>query len=233
VKKGARKKEDRMGPRLITMLTNNDETVQDSFERFDECASLPCEFWGFKDVGLPKDRMKGLVQRMKDRGKTTFLEVVTLSEAECLDGAKLAVDCGFHYLMGTVFHESVFRFMKGKPTKFFPFAGTVSGHPSILSGAIPDIVADGNRMEKLGVDGFDLLAYRYTADAVALSAAFIKGVKVPVVMAGSVDGYKRLDEVKTLSPWAFTIGSAFFARMFKPGGTFRDQVAAVLDYMGR
>ena len=220
-----------MGPQLITMLTNNDETVKDSFERFDECADLPAAFWGFKDVGLPKDSMKKLVHHMKDKGKTTFLEVVTLSEQECLDGAKLALDCGFDYLMGTVFHDSVFRLMKGKSTKFFPFAGKVSGHPSILQGDIPWVVADGNRMEKLGVDGFDLLAYRYTADAVALSAAFIKGVSVPVVMAGSVDGYKRLDEVKKLSPWAFTIGSAFFARKFKPGGSFRDQMAAVLEYV--
>jgi hypothetical protein len=226
-------KGETMGPQLITMLTNNDETVKDSFERFDECADLPADFWGFKDVGLPKDRMKKLVTRMKDAGKTTFLEVVTLSEQECLDGAKLALDCGFDYLMGTVFHESVFRLMKGKTTKFFPFAGKVSGHPSILEGDIPWIVADGNRMEKLGVDGFDLLAYRYTADAVALSAAFIKGVSVPVVMAGSVDGFKRLEEVKKLSPWAFTIGSAFFGRKFKPGGSFRDQMDAVLQYLGR
>ena len=222
-----------MGPKLITMLTNNDETVKDSFEVFDQCADLPAEFWGFKDVGLPKDRMKQLVRRMKDKGKTTFLEVVSLSEQECLDGARLALDCGFDYLMGTVFHDSVFRLMKGKPTKFFPFAGTVSGHPSILEGAIPEIIADGNRMEALGVDGFDLLAYRYTADAEALAAAFIRAVRVPVVMAGSIDGFTRLDAVKRLAPWAFTIGRAFFAKKFLPNGSFRDQMARVLEYMGR
>lgn len=222
-----------MGPRLITMLTHHDETVKDAFEVFDQCADLACAFWGFKDVGLPKQRMKELVARMKAKGKTTFLEVVSLTEAECLDGAKLALDCGFDYLMGTVFYDSVFRLMKGRATRFFPFAGKVSGHPSILEGSIEEIVADGRRMEALGVDGFDLLAYRYTADAEALARAFIQGVKVPVVLAGSIDGSARLDAVKRLNPWAFTIGGAFFEKKFVPGGSFREQVAWVLDYLGR
>jgi hypothetical protein len=222
-----------MVPRLITMLTHHDETVKDSFEVFDRCADLACDFWGFKDVGLHKNKMKKLVAHMKEKGKTTFLEVVSLTERECLDGARLALDCGFDYLMGTVFYDSVLRLMEGKQTRFFPFAGKVSGHPSILEGAIPEIVADGRRMEALGVAGFDLLAYRYTADAEALAQAFIQGVRVPVVLAGSIDGLARLDAVKRLKPWAFTIGGAFFELKFVPGGSFREQVARVLDYLGR
>jgi len=222
-----------MAPQLITMLTYKDETVKDSFEVFDLCADLPASFWGFKDVGLPKPDMKRLVKRMKSAGKTTFLEVVSLTEAECLDGAKLALDCGFDYLMGTVYYDSVFKLMKAKATKFFPFAGKVSGHPSILEGSIPEIVADGRRMEELGVAGFDLLAYRYTADAEALAEAFVKGVRVPVVLAGSIDGFPRLDVMKRIAPWAFTIGSAFFDKKFVPGGSFREQMAKVLDYLRR
>ncbi len=222
-----------MGPQLITMLTYQDETVKNSFEVFDQCADLPSAFWGFKDVGLPKPDMKRLVKRMAGKGKTTFLEVVSLSEKECLDGAKLALDCGFDYLMGTVFYDSVLKLMKGQATRFFPFAGKVSGHPSILEGSMPEIVADGRRMEALGVAGFDLLAYRYTADAEALAEAFVKGVRVPVVLAGSIDGLPRLEAMKRIRPWAFTIGSAFFDRKFVPGGSFREQLASVLDYLGR
>ncbi len=222
-----------MAPQLITMLTHQDETVKNSFEVFDQCADLPSAFWGFKDVGLPKPDMKRLVERMKQKGKTTFLEVVSLTEAECLDGARLALDCGFDYLMGTVYYDSVFRLMKARPTKFFPFAGKVSGHPSILEGAIPEIVADGRRMQELGVAGFDLLAYRYTADAEALAEAFVRGVRVPVVLAGSIDGFPRLEVMKRIQPWAFTIGSAFFDQKFVPGGSFREQMAAVLDYLRR
>ena len=222
-----------MAPQLITMLTYKDETVKNSFEVFDQCADLPASFWGFKDVGLPKHDMKRLVERMKAKGKTTFLEVVSLTETECLDGARLALDCGFDYLMGTVYYDSVFRLMRGKATKFFPFAGKVSGHPSILEGSIPEIVADGRRMQELGVAGFDLLAYRYNADAEALAEAFVQGVRVPVVLAGSIDGFPRLDVMKRIQPWAFTIGSAFFDKKFVPGGSFREQMASVLDYLRR
>ncbi len=222
-----------MKPQLITMLTHHDETVKDAFEVFERCADLPAPLWGFKDVGLPKERMQALVRRMKERGKTTFLEVVSLSEAECLRGARLALECGFDYLMGTVFYDSVFRLMQGQPTRFYPFAGSVSGHPSILDGSIPGIVEEGRGMAAKGVAGFDLLAYRYTGDAEALAAAFIRGVEVPVVLAGSIDGYPRLEAMKRLSPWAFTIGGAFFEKKFVPGGTFREQIAAVLDYLER
>ncbi len=220
-----------MAAQLITMLTSKDETVKDALEIFDQCADLPALFWGFKDVGLPKPDMKRLVKRMKESGKATFLEVVSLTEKECLDGARLALDCGFDYLMGTVFHPSVFELMKGKRTRFFPFAGRVGGHPSILEGTIPEIVADGRRMEELGVAGFDLLAYRYVGDAQALAKSFVEGVHVPVVLAGSIDGFPRLDRVKRIAPWAFTIGSAFFDRKFAPGGTFREQIVKVLDYL--
>jgi hypothetical protein len=218
-----------MGPQLITMLTYKDETVRSSFEVFEQCADLSSAFWGFKDVGLPKPDMTRLVKRMREKGKTTFLEVVSLSERECLDGARLALDCGFDYLMGTVFYDSVLELMTGQATKFFPFAGKVSGHPSVLEGSIPEIVADGRRMEALGVAGFDLLAYRYTAGAEALAEAFVKGVRVPVVLAGSIDGFERLKAVKRIRPWAFTIGSAFFDRKFVPGGTFPEQIRRVLD----
>jgi len=220
-----------MGPKLITMLTHNDETVENACEVFDECADLPDELWGFKDIGLSKNQMKKLVNRMKDKGKTPFLEVVTLSEQECLDGAELALECGFDYLMGTVFYHSVFELMKGKETKYFPFCGKVSGHPSILEGRVEEIVDDGRRMEQMGVGGFDLLAYRYTGDAEKLAAEFVRGVGVPVVMAGSIDGFARLGAVKKIKPWAFTIGSAFFDKKFVPGGSFRDQIAGVLSYL--
>jgi hypothetical protein len=217
-----------VAPRLITMLTHHDRTVPDALEVFEGCADLPAAFWGFKDVGLPGPEMKRLVRRLKDRGKTAFLEVVSLGEEECLRGARLALDCGFDYLMGTVYHEAVFRFMRGGQVRFFPFAGRVSGHPSVLEGSPEEIAADGRRLQELGIDGFDLLAWRHPREPEKVASAFIAGVRLPVVLAGSIDGFSRLETVKVLGPWAFTIGSAFFERRFVPGGSFRDQLAAVL-----
>ena len=71
--------------------------------------------------------MKQLVKNMKDAGKTTLLEVVTYTENECMEAAKLAVECKFDYLMGTLFYYSVFNFLKDKPIKYSPFCGKVSG----------------------------------------------------------------------------------------------------------
>jgi hypothetical protein len=222
-----------MAPKLITMLTYNDETVKNAMEVFNQCADLPCEFWGFKDIGLPVDQMKKLVNRMKEAGKTTFLEIVSLTEHECLAGAKVAVDCKFDYLMGTVFYNAVFEFLKDKPIKFLPFCGKVSGHPSIVEGTIEEAIEDGKKMEKIGVDGFDLLAYRYVGEPEQLAKEFIDAINLPVVVAGSINSFSRLDKVKELTPWAFTIGSAFFESKFVPDGSFGKQIETVLAYLER
>ena len=93
-----------MRPDIIIMLTHHDVTVPDAAEVFEQCKDLEqVKLWGFKNVGLPKPQMKALVKAMKDAGKTTFLEVVTYDEASCLDGAQTAIDCGFDYLMGTIY----------------------------------------------------------------------------------------------------------------------------------
>lgn len=92
-----------MKPELIIMLTQNDITVTNAVEVFDVCKDLPAQHWGFKDVGLSKDEMIALNRKMKDAGKTTYLEVVTYTEEGCVEGAKLAGECGFDYLTGTVY----------------------------------------------------------------------------------------------------------------------------------
>ena len=220
-----------MKPRLITMLTYNDETVQNALEVFRECADLDCLCWGFKDVGLPPKDMTTLVDAMKDAGKETFLEVVSLSEDECMRGAKLAVECGFDYLMGTIFYQSVLDYLKAQGMKYFPFCGKVVGHPSVVEGTIQDAIDDARKLEALGVDGFDLLAYRFVGDPEELMEQFLREVTVPVVIAGSIDSFARLDKMKELQPWGFTIGTAFFEHQFVEQESFRSQMEAVIQYM--
>jgi hypothetical protein len=109
------------------MLTYNDETVDDALSIFRECAGLVCDFWGFKDVGLPEDRMKELVTAMKQAGKTMFLEVVSLTEEECLRGARIAVECGFDYLMDTVFSSPSSITWNPMPSSTCPSAARLRG----------------------------------------------------------------------------------------------------------
>lgn len=219
-----------MSPNLIVMLTNHDQTVKNAIDLFEQCKDLPVQHWGFKDVGLPVNQMKELVSNIKKSGKTAYLEVVTYTEAECLDAAGLAVECGFDYLMGTCFYPSVFKRLK-KKIQYFPFCGKISGSPSVLEGSISEIVADAKKMEQIGVNGIDLLAYRHTQDPEKLAAELLKAVKIPVVIAGSIDSFLRMDKIKELKPWGFTIGGAFFDKKFDKNASFKEQIKIAFDYV--
>ena len=107
------------------MLTHHDKTVENAIEVFLSCKDLPVSYWGFKNVGLEKERMNELVNEMKKEGKKTVLEVVTYSEIECMASAKLAVELGFDYLMGTVFYNSVWEYLKDKKIMYYPFTGRI------------------------------------------------------------------------------------------------------------
>ncbi len=220
-----------MKPVFILMLTYKDQTVQNALQLFQESKDTPVTHWGFKDVGLPVQEMKTLVQEMKNAGKTTFLEVVSLSEAEGLAGAKLAVQAGFDILMGTVYFDSIWDYLKDKPIKYFPFPGHVYSHPSILDGTIEEIVNHARFLQDRGVQGMDLLSYRYVGDAPALLREVVAATSVPIVSAGSIDSYKRLEEVCETGAWGFTIGSALFDKKFVPDGSFQDNILAVCKWL--
>jgi len=220
-----------MKPELIVMLTYNDMTVENAQQLFDEMESDPIKYWGFKDVGIPHDQMKALVKSMKQAGKTTFLEVVSLSEEEGLVGAEVAVQDGFDILMGTVYFDSIKGYLEDKPVYYYPFPGQVYGHPSILDGTIEEIVDHAQWLENKGVHGLDLLTYRYTGDARKLLQEVVNAVKIPVVSAGSIASFERIAEVWDADTWGFTIGSAFFEKKFVPDGDFRANAMAVWDWL--
>lgn len=218
-------------PGLIVMLTYNDRTVSNAYEIFDQCKYAKADFWGFKEKALPIAQMKELYAYMKQWGKTTFLEVVAYTEEECLEGAKMAVECGCDILMGTVFFDSVNDFCQKKGLKYMPFVGEITGRPSVLDGTIDGMIEEAKKYLKKGVYGIDLLCYRYTGDASELNKRFVAEVNAPVCIAGSINSYQRLDEIKETSPWAFTIGSAFFEKKF--GESFGEQIDKVCEYIKR
>ena len=218
-------------PELIVMLTHHDQTVTDALHLFERTKDYPITHWGFKDVGLSPADMRSVVSVMKDAGKTTFLEVVSLSEEEGLRGARLAVDLGFDILMGTVFFPSISDFLKDKPIRYYPFPGYVHSHPSILDGTIDEIVAHAQQLEAYGVHGLDLLTYRYTGDASFLLNQVVKSTGIPIVSAGSIASFDRITEVWNSGAWGFTVGSAFFERQFVPNGSFEENLLAVHNWL--
>lgn len=223
-----------MALKLILMFTQNDVTVPNAIEAFEEIKDLPVDFFGFKEIGLPPEKMKLLNDKIHAAGFQSFIEVVEYDEDKILEPSKMAVAMGFDYLMGTVYYPSIWKIID-KKINYFPFCGKIYERPSILDGTIEEIAADAKRIEAAGANGFDLLAYRYIKPEKVneLVAAVRNAVKVPIVSAGSINSFARLQETIDQGVWGFTIGGAFFEKKFVPDGSYRDNVSAVLAKLGK
>ena len=218
-------------PELIVMLTRNDLTVPDAYRIFDECKGSKAKYWGIKEKPLKKSEMKKLISYMKDCGKTACIEVVEYTEPECLEGAEVAAECGCDILLGSVFYDSVNAVCRENSLKYMPYVGRITGRPSVLHGTAAEMIEEAKSCIEKGAYGIDLLGYRYAGDASALISDFTGGFSSPVCLAGSVDSFEKLDEIKALSPWAFTVGTALFDGVF--GGDFTSGINAIVDYIGR
>ena len=217
-------------PELTVMLTYQDRTVPNAWDIFESCKNTAARFWGFKEEPLPLSEMKALYDYMKTCGKTTALEVVAYTEAECVKGAETAAFCGVDYLMGTMFFDSVLDICRQNNIRYYPFVGRIHDRPSILEGTPEEMIEEALTCLEKGADGIDLLGYRYTGDATALCRRFVHEVPAPVCLAGSINSLKRLDEVKEIGPASFTIGSAFFNHCF--GEDIAAQIDYVVQYLG-
>lgn len=216
-------------PELIVMLTQNDRTVANACQIFEQCKDAPVKYWGFKEKGISPEEMKALCRSMKEAGKTTVLEVVAYTQEACMEGAGMAADCGFDILMGTLFYDSVNTFCHEKGILYMPFVGQVSGRPSVLQGSPESMIGEAEACLQKGAAGIDLLGYRYVGNGTALNQQVTARVDGPVCLAGSVDSYEKLDEIKNSDAWAFTIGSAFFQNKF--GDSFLSQIENVYRYL--
>jgi hypothetical protein len=227
-----------MVPKLILMFTLNDVTVPDALDYFEKVKDLPVDFFGFKELGLVSEKMQELNNRIHRAGFKSFLEVVEYEEDKILGPAQQAVDMGFDYLMGTINFPSIWDIVgKGtnKKINYFPFLGKIYDRPSVLDGSIEEIVAEGKKLIEEGADGFDLLLYRYKypEKIESLIKACVNRLNAPIVSAGSINSFERLQATIDQGVWGFTIGGAFFEKKFAPEGSYRDNVIAVLKKLGK
>ena len=163
-----------MNSKIIVMLTKNDKTVNNAIDIYKSCIDLPIDFWGFKNIGLNPKKMEELIDTVRSAEKTTFLEVVSYTKEECMDGAEFAVKNGFDYLMGTIYFEEVWDFIKDEDIKYFPFVGKVYGSPSVLEGSAELMVEQADHYKKIGIHGIDLLAFRHLENPIQLADDFLK-----------------------------------------------------------
>lgn len=212
------------------MLTRQDQTITDCLEVLDEIAPLGLRHVGFKDVGVEPPVLAELVRRIRARGATTYMEVVSTSPEACLRSARVGREIGVDWLLGGTLVQEVLEIVAGSGVKYAPFPGKPTGHPTKLGGSPEDVEADCRRFAELGCAGVDLLAYRATeADPLALVRAARAGTPGLLLVAGSVHEPAQIRALAAAGADAFTIGSAAFDGSFSPRkGSLRSQLADIL-----
>jgi 4-hydroxythreonine-4-phosphate dehydrogenase len=217
---------------FIFMLTREDATVPDAVESYTAVRDLDLRWVGFKDVGVGVGVLRELADRIRADGRKVALEVVSLDVESELRSAEVALDIGVNLLMGGTHPEAVLPLLRESNVLYYPFAGTVVSHPSILRGPVEEIVASASEFSALpGVHGLDLLAYRYEGDVPRLMASVVRAASVPVVVAGSIDTDDKIRSVSDSGAWAFTVGSAAFDGAFPAPPSLRDQLIHVIDVL--
>ena len=165
---------------FIFMLTVNDVTVSDALERYDEVRDLDLHWVGFKDIGLPVDTQRELVRRIRADGRKVALEIVSLDQASEVTSAAAAIDMGVDLMMGGVHPDAILPLLEHSNILYFPFAGRVEGHPSVLVGSVDEIGSSARQLSgRRGVHGLDLLAYRFSGDVPGLMTAVVDAALWP------------------------------------------------------
>jgi hypothetical protein len=221
---------------FIFMLTRNDQTVPDARQVYDTLRDTGLRYVGFKDIGLPPAELRELAAAMRADGREVFLEVVSERVDDELRSVEAALDIGVDWLMGGTHADEALAILDqvgppgtaGRP-RYCPFPGRVVDHPSILQGSIAEICESARSLtSRPGVDGLDLLAYRWQGDVPRLVHAVVDSSSGPVVAAGSVDSAERIEALARAGAWAFTIGGAIFDRRLPAGDSIREQVECAL-----
>src|SRR3954453_15435659 len=213
---------------FIFMLTRDDVTLSDAREVYASIAQTGVRHVGCKDVGLPTDQLRALMDDIRSHGHETWIEVVSETEEDTLASARAAAEIRPDHLIGGTLIEPVQEILEGTGIKFWPYVGQIVGHPCLLRGSIGEILADTNSAAELGVDGINLLAYRYDGDVEALTRAVVEATDLPVICAGSGGAAERLQALDRAGAWAFTIGTAALDGALVPDAPLLTQLEAAL-----
>lgn len=216
---------------FIFMLTRDDRTVPDALEVYRRVRGIKAlRYVGFKDIGLPLPALRQLAAEIHGNGQRVMLEVVSESEADELRSIHGAIEIGVDYLLGGRQAEVAVRLLAETGIRYFPFCGRTIGHPTLLRGSVEEIANDARRLAAIpGVHGLDLLAYRFDGDVEQLAQRVVAAAPVPVIAAGSIDRFDRIEAMQRAGVWGFTVGSAVFEGRFL-SDPVRAQVEAILGF---
>ena len=205
---------------FVFMLTRNDATVENALELIEIARPLRLKHIGFKDVGADSALLRRLAVAIREAGASPWMEIVATTRESELRGVELGRDLGVDMLMGGVHVEEALKLLGGSATRYLPFAGAPSGHPTRLGGSAPEVEAQCRSFARRGCAGVDILAYRATeAEPLDLVAACRRGFlnSGMVVVAGSINSAERVAAVRAAGADAFTIGAAAIEGSYAPG----------------
>lgn len=216
--------------RFIFMLTRDDRTVETAMEAAETALRLGIRHIGFKDIGLPVEELRALADRLRSAGATSYLEIVSPDRERELDSVRAGLALGVDCLMGGTHVPDVLPLLAGYDVAYYPFAGHVVGHPSVLKGSPEEIARNAAEWAAHpAVTGLDLLAYRNDGNVPEVIRASCAAVDKPVIVAGSISTPEQIRTVRQAGAAGFTVGTAVLDGTFPASSTsLEDQLRAVM-----
>ena len=214
---------------FIFMLTRDDRTVANAATIVATALAAGVRHIGFKDVGLPLLALAEIHALIRAGGATSYLEVVSLDRESELASVDAALGLDVSHLLGGTHVREVAPRIAGSSMRYFPYCGSIRGHPGRLDGTLFEIVESARRLAgNPAVHGLDLLAWRSGTDAARLVAAVCDAAAKPVIVAGSIDSPERIAAARAGGAAAFTVGTAALDGRFPArSAALTDQLAAI------
>lgn len=213
------------------MLTIDDKTIVNAIEVFEEIKDTGVKNFGFKDIGLPFEKLKVLAKNIKECGHKIFFEIVSATEEETITSVNRAIELNVDYIIGGKYVDIVQKEIEGHKVEYFPYAGEIVGHPCLLEGSINEIVSETQKYIEKGVGGINILAYRYNQNPEELISALRKNITKPIIIAGSVNSEQRVNFLKSNQIDFFTVGTAIFEKDFVKDGSYSQQIEKLLSFL--
>ena len=215
---------------FVFMLTHHDQTVDKALDVYAEIRDCGLRYVGFKDIGATVPELREVCAQAHADGLEVMLEVVSTSKEDELTSIAAAAEIGVDWVLGGTHPRDGLAVLAGTAARYCPFPGTVTGHPSVLTGEIAEIADSARAITALdGVYGLDLLAYRHpSADVAALTRAVVQAASGPVIAAGSVATIAQIRTLDAAGAWGFTIGGAIFEAKLPGGPSVSGQIRHVL-----
>jgi len=214
---------------LIFMPTWYDVTVYNVIDVFNDIKDSGITHFGFKDIGPSEDVYEELMELCRKERMTTYIEIVRPTKEENEKSVDMAVRLGVDHIIGGTWIDSTLKLLEGKDIKYWPYVGKIVDHPCLLRGTIEEITEDAKTAEEKGVDGVNILSYRYDGDVVGLIKSVQDNTDIPIIATGWINTYEKVRQMTELGVWGFTMGgTSILSKKLVPEGTLSDQLAAAL-----